>query len=254
MRMLVGLIRPSAGSGTVLGQPLDHPERFLHRVGALIENPAFFPGVSARDNLTLLGRLAGLPSAAVDDALSVVGLTDRADDRVGGFSLGMKQRVGIAAALLRRPEVLLLDEPSNGLDPAGMREIRNLVTALARDGATVLISSHLLHELESTADHLVVMETGRVVYQGPLDAYLVGHDEVVARPLDPTVVDSAAAVALELGLEAHVDNGTVVLVGASPEDAAALNAALCGRGMPLSELFPRHRSLEERFLATTRPS
>jgi len=147
IRMLLGLITPSGGTGTVLGEPIEHPERFAGRVGALIESPAFVGGLSGRDNLRSLAALRGLPRVRVDEVLELVGLAGREGDKASTYSLGMKQRLGLAAALLPDPELLVLDEPTNGLDPAGIVEIRELLKSWASGGRTVVVSSHLLGEI-----------------------------------------------------------------------------------------------------------
>ncbi|HWS34738.1 MAG TPA: ATP-binding cassette domain-containing protein, partial [Actinoplanes sp.] len=172
IRMLLGLIRPSAGDAAVLGEPIGSPQRYLGRVGALVENPAFVPGLSARANLMSLARLRGLPNARVDAVLQTVGLTGRDREPVKRYSLGMKQRLGIAAALLPDPALLILDEPTNGLDPSGIVEIRSLLAQLGTAGRTVVVSSHLLSEIEAICEHLVVIRFGELLYSGPITGLL----------------------------------------------------------------------------------
>ena len=164
IRMLLGLVKPTTGAGTVLGEPLTHPERFLGKVGALIEGPAFYPALSGRENLKVLATLGNFPHDRVDQLLDQVGLLDRATSKFKTYSLGMKQRLGIAAALLPSPELLILDEPTNGLDPAGIQEVRELLGHLAGYGLTVLVSSHLLSEIEAIADDLVMLRHGKVLF------------------------------------------------------------------------------------------
>ena len=166
MRMLLGLVRPTAGTGSVLGEPLSAPERYMSRIGAMIEGPTFYGPLSGRANLVVLARLAQLPLQRVDEGLERVGLTDRGNDPFRAYSHGMKQRLGIAAALLPRPELLVLDEPTNGLDPAGIGEVRSLLRSLRDDGITVFVSSHLLAELEQICDHVVMIQLGQLMYQG----------------------------------------------------------------------------------------
>ena len=166
IRMLLGLVRPTAGSGSILGGSLADPATYLHKVGALIESPAFYPQLSGRDNLKALARLGRISLSAVAPALERAGLSARADDRYRTYSLGMKQRLGIAAALLPGPELLILDEPTNGLDPAGIVETRGLIRSFADDGITVLVSSHLISEIEQICDHVVMIRAGRLVHQG----------------------------------------------------------------------------------------
>ena len=155
----------------MLGEPLERPERYLGRVGALVEGPALWPALTAVENLTVLARLGGHDRGRIPAVLDLVGLADRADDRFGEYSLGMKQRLGIAAALLGDPELLVLDEPTNGLDPVGISEMRDLIGRLAADDRTVLVSSHILSELEQVCDWLLIIEQGRLVYGGPVEGF-----------------------------------------------------------------------------------
>jgi ABC-type Na+ transport system ATPase subunit NatA len=152
MAMVLGLVRPNDGRGTVLGEPLGHPERYLGRVGALVEGPALWPSLTAVENLRLLARLGATDEARIPAVLDAVGLADRARERFADYSLGMKQRLGIAAALLGDPALIVLDEPANGLDPIGMSEMRDLLRRLAAEGRTILVSSHILSELEQVSD------------------------------------------------------------------------------------------------------
>ena len=168
IRMLLGLLRPSAGSGTVLGGDLQEPQTYLHKVGALIRVPAFYPQLSGKNNLLALARL-GTSSTALPSVLDRVGLLQRSNDRYRSYSLGMKQRLGIAAAL-RSAELLILDEPANGLDPAGIVEMRDLIRSLADEGMTVLVSSHLLAEIEHICDRLIMISDGKTVFQGEVGA------------------------------------------------------------------------------------
>ncbi|MBN6037350.1 ABC transporter ATP-binding protein [Amycolatopsis sp. 195334CR] len=167
MRVLLGLVRPASGTVRVLGHAPGDPAVF-RRVGALIEGAAFYPHLSGRDNLRLLTRYAGLDESEVDKALARVGLSGRADDRYRGYSLGMKQRLGVASALLGSPELVVLDEPANGLDPAGMAALRELIRSIRDEGGTVLLSSHLLGEVEQVCDRVGVLHGGRLVFEGTL--------------------------------------------------------------------------------------
>ncbi|HEY2703294.1 MAG TPA: ABC transporter ATP-binding protein, partial [Candidatus Dormibacteraeota bacterium] len=168
IRMLLGLIRPSGGSAEVLGEDVSNPAAYLSRVGSLIEGPAFHPALSGRRNLEVLASLGGYTRGRVDEVLEIVDLTDRARDQYRRYSLGMKQRLGVAAALLPDPELIVLDEPSNGLDPAGIIAMRSLLRSLRERGTTVFVSSHLLGEVEQLADWLVVLDHGRLLFQGPI--------------------------------------------------------------------------------------
>ena len=252
MAMLLGLVRPTSGSGTVLGQPLAHPERYLGRVGALVEGPALWPALTAVENLRALARLGGHDQAAIPRVLSLVGLSGRAGDRFGSYSLGMKQRLGIAAALLGDPELLVLDEPANGLDPAGMSEMRDLIGRLADDERTVLVSSHLLTELEQVCDHLLVIDAGRLVYAGPAEGFRTGAPrEVVLAPLDPATLRALADLVSRQGLAAAYEGDGLVVPAGGDEPravAAALNTAAGAAGIALAEVYVRRPSLESVYL------
>jgi len=251
LRMLLGLIRPSGGSGTVLGCPLSDPAGYLDRVGALVEAPAFYPALSGRSNLLVLARLGGIGTGIIGPTLERVGLSDRADDACRSYSLGMKQRLGIAAALLADPSLLILDEPSNGLDPAGIVEIRRLMRALADGGVTVLVSSHLLAEIEQVCDQLVMIRDGRIVFQGPVEQLFASQScELLARP--ERAEDNGALVALirSAGHPANVVDDTVV-VAAPPAWAGDLNRLAMDAHITLVHLSERPRSLEEAFFELT---
>jgi ABC-2 type transport system ATP-binding protein len=168
LRMLLGLARPTSGAARVLGEPIERPERYLPRVGAALDGPAFHPGLTGRRALRSLATLGGLDEARVDETLRLVGLdAARADQRLGGYSLGMRQRLALAAALLPDPELLVLDEPTNGLDPVGIHELRALLRDLARrEGRSILVSTHLVHEVELACDHVVVLRAGRLAFAG----------------------------------------------------------------------------------------
>src|ERR671930_99378 len=168
LRMLLGLVAPTAGAARIHGRPYRELAEPVRQVGAVLEASSFHPGRSARDHLRVVAIAAGLPLARAEQVLAQVGLADAADRRVGGFSLGMRQRLGLAAALLGDPQVLVLDEPANGLDPQGIRWLRDFLRSLARDGRAVLVSSHVLAEVSQTADDVVVINRGRSVAQGTL--------------------------------------------------------------------------------------
>ena len=251
IRLLLGLIRPSGGSATVMDLPISHPRAYASRVGALIESPAFVPSLSARANLRSLARLRGISNARVEAVLDLVGLKDRAGDPAKQFSLGMKQRLGIAAALLPDPELLVLDEPTNGLDPAGIVEIRDLLRSLGNDGRTVIVSSHLLSEIEAACDTLVVIRYGELLFSGPLGE-LVGRageciEAVPERLEDLEKLDQAMA---GMGWETSVSAAQVCVI-ASAGRAADVNRAAARAGITLSALRPREASLEEVFLRMT---
>jgi ABC-2 type transport system ATP-binding protein len=167
IRLLLGLVRPDAGSATILGQPLTNPRSYLPRVGALIEAPAFYPSLSGRTNLEVLARLGGYSHSRVSQVLELVELSDRARDRVRTYSQGMKQRLGVAMALLPDSDLLILDEPANGLDPLGIIQMRDLLRHLREQGKTIFLSSHLLGELEQVTDWLVMLNQGNALFSGP---------------------------------------------------------------------------------------
>ncbi len=251
IRMLLGLVRPTDGTATVLGIPISSPARYASRVGALVEGPAFVPGLSARANLVSLARLRGLRLDRVDEVLSFVGLTGRDREPAKNFSLGMKQRLGIAAALLPDPELLILDEPTNGLDPAGIVEVRGLLRSLGREGRTVIVSSHLLAEIEAMCDHVVVIRLGRLVFSGPMSELLArtrAHIDLCAEHEGDT--DRLRAALTDAGwVVSGVD--AVLRVATDATAAADLNRAAAAAGVTLSRLVVVQDSLEDIFLAMT---
>ncbi len=170
IRLLLGLVRPSAGSATVLGKPISQPQTYLPRVGALIEAPVFYPSLSGRTNLEVLAHLGGYPRSRARQLLELVDLSDRARDPVRTYSQGMKQRLGVAMALLPDPDLLILDEPANGLDPLGIIQMRDLLRHLREQGKTIFLSSHLLGELEQIVDWLVILNQGKALFNDPARA------------------------------------------------------------------------------------
>jgi ABC-2 type transport system ATP-binding protein len=256
IRMLLGLIFPTSGDVRVLDQPVFGHEGSgspaLHKVGALIEEPAFWMYLSGRRNLEYFTRAAGPRSeqrtrlARIDDVLHTVGLADAATKRVKAYSQGMRQRLGIALALLGEPELLVLDEPTNGLDPQGMREIRLLLRRLAGEGTTVFVSSHLLSEVEAMCDRVGVLAQGRLVADGPPSVLRKGADLVRLEVDDATlargVLATLAGVAIEPG------DGLRVRLS-PPATAASVNAALVAGGVAVSALVPEQASLEDVFLS-----
>jgi ABC-2 type transport system ATP-binding protein len=250
IRMLLGLIRPTTGTATVLGRGLAEAAAYLPRVGALVEGPAVYPRLNGRDNLKVLGRLAG-DTSRIDGVLEAVGLADRAGDAVSTYSLGMRQRLAIAAALLGEPRLVILDEPANGMDPEGIRDIRRLLHALARRGVTVFVSSHQLSELEQVCDHLVLLRAGRLVYQGSLAGLVRRHrPQVTARPDDPARLHALAELARVQGWTAAIDQDTVVLDG-NEIRPALLNRLAHQHDITLAQLSTRPLTLEEIFFRLT---
>jgi ABC-2 type transport system ATP-binding protein len=248
MRMLVGLIRPTAGSAAVAGHPPGSPAG-LARIGSLIEAPAYYPYLSGRDNLRVVARYAGCDESHIDGVLQTVDLLSRAGDKFGSYSLGMKQRLGVAGALLKDPEVLILDEPSNGLDPQGIVEMRQLLRRIGEGGRTVMLSSHLLSEVEQTCDRIGVIQSGRMIAEGTVDeirggAALLVRAAPAERALELLVGDFGAdAVA--------TTRDGALRVRSTPEQAAAINRRLVEAGVEVSELRQSEASLEEVFLTLT---
>jgi ABC-2 type transport system ATP-binding protein len=252
MAMLLGLVRPTAGRGTVLGASLSEPAAYLGRIGALIETPAFWPGLSGVENLRVVARLGEHDSGRIPEVLSLVGLDARGGDRFREYSLGMKQRLGIAAALLGDPELLVLDEPTNGLDPAGINEMREFILELADGRRTVLVSSHILSELEHVSDWLIVIDDGSLLYQGRAAGFL-GHVPLVLALAPERAGDLAQleAIARADGHDAHREDDEVVMPVAEADSraaAAALNRAAAANGIVLTELHLRRPSLESQYL------
>jgi ABC-2 type transport system ATP-binding protein len=250
--MLLSLVRPTAGHVELFGLRLDRRRgAVLGRVGGLVERADFYSYLSARANLEIVAALyGGLPRAAVDRALEMVGLAERAGDRVRTFSHGMRQRLGIAQALLAAPELVILDEPTTGLDPQGIVEVRTLITGLARDhGITVFLSSHLLGEIEQTADSMAIIHRGRLVVQGEVRDLLRAETTTVSLDARP-----AARAALLLGGMAAVRDlrreGDQFRMTLDAAEIPALTRALVEGGLEVHALTPR-RSLEEYFLAIT---
>ncbi|MEV0719194.1 ATP-binding cassette domain-containing protein [Asanoa sp. NPDC050611] len=248
MRMIVALDRPTAGRATVGGRPYRDHRAPLRAAGALLDARAAHPGRTARDHLVALGHTHGIPAARADALLDEVGLAAAARRRAGGYSLGMRQRLGVAGALLGDPAVVLFDEPVNGLDPDGVLWMRTLLKRLAAQGRTVLVSSHLMSEMAVTADHLLVIDRGRLLADTSLDALIdrVGVDRVFVRgPRTDALRDlfraHGAAVA---------DDGAGLLV--TGLDVDAIGSAATGQGLVLHELTPRRASLEQAYMELTR--
>jgi ABC-2 type transport system ATP-binding protein len=247
LRMLLGLIRPTSGTAVVAEHRPGDPAG-LAQIGSLVEAPAFYPYLSGRENLRVIATYAGVPHSKVDPALEEVELLDRGKDKFGTYSMGMKQRLGVAAALLKEPELLILDEPTNGLDPQGVVEMRSLIRRLGTGSRTVLLSSHLLSEMEQVCDRVGIIRQGRLVREGTVDE-LRGEPAVTVRatPLD------AARRSLEgmLGAAAVTTVDGTLRIATDPERAADINAALVQAHIRVSELRPAERSLEDVFLQVT---
>jgi ABC-2 type transport system ATP-binding protein len=251
LRMLLGLIRPTEGSARLFGRdPLQDGARALDDVAGFVEGPRFYPYLSGRKNLRLLGDLDGNDAVSrIDEVLELVELRERAKDKVGGYSHGMRQRLGIAAALLRDPKLLLLDEPTTGLDPAGMRDMRDLVKRLASEGITILLSSHILAEVEELCNRVAIIRRGSVIYEGRLDDLLrSAGGGFRLRTNEP---DRAYKLLLaQPGVEAAHLDGYLRLQAEDPALVEATIALGCA-GIGITELTPMTTSLEELFLAMT---
>jgi ABC-2 type transport system ATP-binding protein len=253
MAMLLGLVRPTSGTGTVLGASVEDPANYLGRVGALIEAPSFWPGLSGIENLRVLSTLGGHDASRIPEVLDLVGLSGRGSDRFGRYSFGMKQRLGIAAALLGDPALLVLDEPTNGLDPAGINEMREFIRSVGDGERTVLVSSHILSELEQVCDWLIVIDRGSLVYQGPTQGFRGEAATVIA--LSPEHLgdfERLAGLIRAHGHELRRDGAELIVpVGDGDPRAVALavNKAAIADDIVLAELHVRRPSLESHYLA-----
>jgi ABC-2 type transport system ATP-binding protein len=252
MAMLLGLVHPTSGTGTVLGEPLGKPAGYLDRVGALIESPAFHPAVSGIDNLRSLAVLGRRSQKNIPDLIELVGLAGRGHERVGTYSMGMKQRLGIAAALLGDPELIILDEPNNGLDPVGMQDVRRLIGEIADGGRTILVSSHLLSELEQVTDWLIVIDRGGLVHLGTPESLAAAGEALVVRTADPAQTPMLRTMVDSTPLRVEVDGDDLLVMLDGDVDPASLAAEINHRahtaGIVLSELHYRRADLEARYL------
>jgi ABC-2 type transport system ATP-binding protein len=251
--MVLGLVRPSAGSVHIMDQALaDNPALVSQHVGAIIENPAFYPYLTGRDNLRAQAMMiGGVPEARIDELIRLVNMEGRADGKYKTFSLGMKQRIGIASTLLTDPKLVILDEPTNGLDPAGQREIRSIIPRMADEGHAVLLASHLLHEVEQVSDQALIIRRGRKVTSGSVDDLLRrnGYIEVRLPDGDPEV--GAKVIRAVPGVEqVTVEPGRLVVIAAD-DLGSAINRALADTGIYASQIVARRSSLEDIFLELT---
>jgi ABC-2 type transport system ATP-binding protein len=257
IRTLLGLTRANAGTMSLLGLPVpaERP-RALARVGAIVDEPRFHHHLTGRENLRLLAAARGGDAAGrIAPSLARVGLVDRAEDKVATYSMGMRQRLGVAACLLADPELLILDEPMNGLDPAGMHEMRAMIASLADEGRTVVLSSHLLDEVERTCDAVAIVDHGRVIRQGPIDELIRGAGAMVvqvdcAEPARARQLIDEAGIAAGTAL-AHTGLTVTLRAGASREAVADLNRRLVGAGIDVYGLREVQTSLEDWFLSVT---
>ena len=249
IRCLLGLVAPTAGTCRLLGVDVGELHRVIGRVGAIVETPALFPTMSGQRNLELLGHLEGIGPRRVTATLERVGLAERADDLVKRYSLGMRQRLGLAAALLKDPEVLILDEPANGLDPAGIKEVRELLRDLGGEGRTVFVSSHLLSEVRQTCDQVAILARGRCVAAGPV-AQVLSSAHGVGLLVRLGDLERGRAVLTAAGIQATPD-GEMLRVALPPEEAATVTKALAAEGLYLTELRADEADLETVFLELT---
>ena len=248
MRMIMGLDKPTAGSALVSGKPYAQHPSPLHEVGALLEAKAVHTGRTAFNHLLALAATHGIPKKRVHEVIHLTGLESVAGKRVGGFSLGMGQRLGIAAALLGDPHTLILDEPVNGLDPEGVRWVREFSRHLASEGRTVFISSHLMSEMAQTADHLIVLGRGRVLADAPIAEVIAGATRRIVRVRTPDVRALTAALAGPDVTVTSFDDGALEVAGLN---AAQIGDAAAANGVALHELTPIDASLEEAYLELT---
>jgi ABC-2 type transport system ATP-binding protein len=250
LRMMLGLIRRDGGSVRLFGRDPARGGAALEHVAGFVESPTFYPYLSGRENLRFLATLdGGAPRRRIDEALDGVGLLDRASDRVGTYSLGMRQRLGIAASLMRSPKLLVLDEPANGLDPAGMRDLRSLVASMPEQGVTVLYSSHLLSEVEEVCTRVAIVNGGRISFEGRLDQLRESFDAPYR--LETGDDERALVAATASGAhDARIENGTLYL-DAAPEIVDRLTVALGRAGIPIRSLTRERRTLEDLFFQLT---
>ena len=252
MRMILGLDSPTSGTALIDGSPYASLKQPARRVGALLDAKGVHPNRSARASLLWQAQASGIPDARVDEVLSLVGLSDVATKRAGGFSLGMGQRLGIASALLGDPEYLILDEPVNGLDPEGIRWVRGLLRALADEGRTILVSSHLLAEMAQTADHLIVIGRGKLVADTSVHDFIKGNSAVttVVRPVDPAAMETALAAA-GVSFERVVDAEGRPTIAVADHTCDEIGAVAFRAGVQLAELSERRASLEDAYIRST---
>ncbi len=251
IRMLLSLIDPTSGSGEILDQSISHPERYLSKVGAMIEGPAFYPALTGAENLRVLATLGGYSHSRVPELIELVGLSGRGDDKYKTYSLGMKQRLGIAAALLPDPKLLILDEPTNGLDPAGIQEIRDLLSDLAKRGVTVFVSSHLLSEIEMIAEYLVMLRKGEVIFFGKTSELLHrSRPTIVAKCAHHSDLERLKTLVSNVGHPVSLEDGELH-IDAEESWGAELNKLAFDNGILLSRITPVRPTLEETFFEMT---
>lgn len=250
IRMLLGLIRPTSGSGRILGYDIiNERANFLPQVGALVEAPAFYPYLSGSNNLRVLARTSGNEDInRIAEVLELVGLREQAQEKVGTYSLGMKQRLAIAATLLNRPQIIFLDEPTNGLDPAGTVSIRELIASLGASGHTIFLSSHLLHEVEQVCEEVAIIKHGQLVAQGRV-ADLLTKDTTLLVEAEPLAL--VQEVVSRFGVIPQISGARSVKIALTPEHAPELTRALVNAGAQVYQVAQQQTSLEHLFLELT---
>lgn len=253
IRMILGLQRPDRGSISLFGKPLESERaRHLARIGSLVEAPSLYPHLTGRQNLEVHRRLLNAPKRAIDEALKTVRLASDGDRAVRGYSFGMKQRLGLAQALLGDPELLLLDEPTNGFDPAGIHEVRSLIRDLPRlRGVTLFLSSHLLAEVEQVATHLAIISEGQMKFEGTADELRLRSQPVVVTEVDD--VEKAKRLLAAAGIPVSIEGNRLICAPRGEYGPARINAMLVREGIEVSRLETRHLTLEDAFLELTRP-
>ncbi|WP_018351155.1 ATP-binding cassette domain-containing protein [Longispora albida] len=249
LRTLLGLIKADSGRMRLLGRdvPAALPQ-VAGAIGAIVESPQFFPNFSARKTLTLLATAGGVRRSRIDEVLDMVGLTERAGDKVKGYSLGMKQRLAVASALLKEPELLILDEPANGLDPAGIREMRDLMRGLAASGVTVVLSSHILGEVQQICDSVTIVARGKRIMSGPVEQVLASQDKGEFRV---RVADHRRAAEIISAAGATVDVQDEILIVKELADPSWITSTLAAHELYVAELTPLRPDLESVFLTLT---
>jgi ABC-2 type transport system ATP-binding protein len=254
IRMLLGLTRASAGSASLLGLPVPAERaQALARVGAIVEEPSFYPHLTGRENLRIAAAVRGPETRArIEEVLHRVGLDKRAGDRVGTYSLGMRQRLGVARCLLSDPELLILDEPMNGLDPGGMLDVRRMIRELVEEeGRTVFVSSHLLDEVEKTCDVAAIIDGGRVIAEGPIEELVAGGSGELVIECDDALRAAELLAAESTVHDLRIEHGALRMRLLAPEQAGDINSRLVTAGVSVTRLEPVRHSLEERFLEMT---
>lgn len=251
IRMIMGMVKPETGEILLHGHNVAQNRRWAsQQIGAIIETPGFYGNLSARENLRMTTRLFGTPSSKVEEVLEIVGLQEVRGKKVREFSLGMKQRLGIANALVHSPEILILDEPTNGLDPIGIKEMRIFLRTLSQlQGITTIISSHILSEIQQTVDHVGIIDQGRLLHEGDIASFAVLHQTCLILEVD--CAESAAAVLKEMNLRYQTD-GENLVVRCSREMNDELNRRLIAAGVKVFALIPNSPSLEDQFIQTLR--